>query len=52
MERARRDLLAADPQTGSVTEIAARWGFFHLGRFSRAYRSAYQELPSRTLVRS
>lgn len=52
MERARRDLLAADSQSGSVTDIAARWGFFHLGRFSQAYRSAYQELPSQTLVRS
>lgn len=52
MERARRDLLAADPRAASVTDIAARWGFFHLGRFSRAYRCAYQELPSQTLARS
>ncbi|MCL2580948.1 MAG: AraC family transcriptional regulator [Streptosporangiales bacterium] len=52
MERARRDLLAADPQAGSVTEIAARWGFFHTGRFSQAYRAAYAELPSETIRRS
>jgi AraC-like DNA-binding protein len=52
MERARRDLLAADPQADSVTDIAARWGFFHLGRFSQAYRCAYSELPSQTLARS
>lgn len=51
MQRVRRDLLAADPTTDSVTEIAARWGFFHLGRFSQTYRSAYQELPSQTLAR-
>lgn len=49
MERARQDLLAADPRTGSVTSIASRWGFFHLGRFSQAYRAAYSELPSHTL---
>ena len=52
LERARRDLLAADRGAVSVTDIAARWGFFHLGRFSQAYRSAYQELPSQTLEQS
>ncbi|WP_436700313.1 AraC family transcriptional regulator [Nocardioides sp. BYT-33-1] len=50
MERVRRDLVDADPSTTSVTEVAARWGFFHLGRFSQAYRAAYQELPSQTLA--
>ena len=51
LDRARRDLLAADPRTTSVTGIAARWGFFHPGRFSQAYRAAYSELPSQTLAR-
>lgn len=50
MARARRDLLEGDPTTTSVTDVAARWGFFHLGRFSQAYRAAYQELPSQTLA--
>ena len=50
LARARRDLLAADPGRTSVTEVAARWGFFHLGRFSQVYRETYHELPSRTLV--
>lgn len=49
LERARRDLLAVGPGTGSVADIAARWGFFHLGRFSQVYRAAYSELPSQTL---
>ena len=50
LERAHRDLLAADPAEGAtVTEIASRWGFFHTGRFATAYRAAYGVLPSVTL---
>ena len=51
LDRARRSLLAADPASVSVTEVAARWGFFHLGRFAQAYRALYQEPPSQTLAR-
>lgn len=50
LTRARRDLLAADPGSTSVTDVAARWGFFHLGRFSQVYRETYRELPSQTLA--
>ena len=49
LERARSDLVAADPSRTSVTDVAARWGFFHLGRFAQTYRARYQELPSQTL---
>ena len=34
-----------------VTQIAFRWGFTHLGNFSRDYRKLYGELPSATLKR-
>jgi AraC-like DNA-binding protein len=50
LERARHDLVSADPAHTSVTDIAARWGFFHLGRFAQTYREKYQELPSQTLA--
>lgn len=49
LDHARRDLQFASPDTTSVTDTAFRWGFFHLGRFADYYRSAYGELPSRTL---
>lgn len=44
----RGELLRAAPQT-SITEVAMRWGFFHLGRFSQEYRQHFSEQPSQTL---
>lgn len=51
LAKARRALLVADPEPGdaSVSKIATECGFFHLGRFSRYYRTLYGELPSATL---
>ncbi|CAK7003425.1 AraC family transcriptional regulator [Kerstersia gyiorum] len=50
LERARRDLL--DPhQADSVSTIALRWGFSHLGRFSAEYRQRFGETPSASLQR-
>ncbi|MEO9329168.1 AraC family transcriptional regulator [Gordonia aurantiaca] len=51
LDRARQDLLASSPAETSVTAIATRWGFFHVGRFAEAYRTIYSELPSETLGR-
>jgi len=48
---AQRDLRAADAGT-TVTGVALRWGFVHLGRFSRDYLRAFDELPSATLRRA
>jgi AraC-like DNA-binding protein len=33
----------------TVTEVANRWGFIHLGRFAAAYRAKYGVPPSATL---
>jgi AraC-like DNA-binding protein len=49
LERAHRDLLAADPSRDTVAVIATRWGFAHTGRFSQAYRAEFGESPSVTL---
>ncbi|MFI7117383.1 helix-turn-helix domain-containing protein [Amycolatopsis sp. NPDC049868] len=52
LQHAHQDLLAADSGSGAtVTEIAARWGFFHPGRFAHHYRIAYGDPPYRTLLR-
>ncbi|MFD9894502.1 helix-turn-helix transcriptional regulator [Amycolatopsis sp. NPDC059027] len=53
LHQAHRELLAADPTTGvTVTQIAARWGFFHPGRFARYYRTTHGCTPYRTLCRA
>lgn len=35
----------------SVQEVASRWGFWHLSRFSSEYRTMFGERPSQTLHR-
>ncbi len=51
LERTQAQLLAADPDAASVTEIALDNGFAHLSRFSAAYRQRFGEHPSETLRR-
>ncbi|MFT3660714.1 MAG: AraC family transcriptional regulator [Gordonia sp. (in: high G+C Gram-positive bacteria)] len=46
LDGARADLLARDGD--SVSEIAHRWHFFHLGRFANHYRERFGESPSQT----
>ncbi|WP_122207614.1 helix-turn-helix domain-containing protein [Pseudomonas viridiflava] len=47
----RRELRAS-PQSGGVHAVAARWGFWHLSRFSGDYRHLFGESPSQTLHRT
>lgn len=47
LHRVRAELTNATSQV-SVTEVASRWGFTHLGRFSAAYRQRFGESPSQT----
>jgi AraC family ethanolamine operon transcriptional activator len=44
----RRDLKRAPPGE-RVHDVAARWGFWHLGHFVTDYRRMFGELPSQTL---
>ena len=39
------ELSRADPWQVSVSEVATRWGFTHLGRFAGAYRAALRRVP-------
>ena len=45
----RRELLNAEPDASSVTEIATHWGFSELGRFAVEYKWLFGESPSTTL---
>lgn len=46
---AHQELLSADRGHSTVTEIAARWGFAHTGRFAVLYRQTYGQSPHATL---
>ncbi|MGH8140825.1 MAG: AraC family transcriptional regulator [Steroidobacteraceae bacterium] len=48
LQAARVDLLAARAQD-TVASVACKWGFFHLGHFSRDYAARFGEKPSVTL---
>ncbi len=50
LERVRADLADAPPGSGTtVTQVANRWGFTHLGRFATTYNHRFGESPSHTL---
>jgi AraC-like DNA-binding protein len=49
LQRVRAELRIANPGAVTVTEVAHAWGFAHLGRFARRYRTRFGEPPSQTL---
>jgi len=52
LERVREELTDAAAEDGvTVTEVAERWGFNHLGSFAVLYRKRWGESPSQTLQR-
>ncbi|QHA82028.1 helix-turn-helix domain-containing protein [Pseudomonas mediterranea] len=48
----RRDLMRSCAHETTVCEVAMRWSFWHLGRFSESYRSLFGEHPRVTLNRT
>lgn len=49
LEHVHDELASRHDPDLSVTAVATRWGFFHLGRFAQQYRDRFGEYPSETL---
>jgi AraC-like DNA-binding protein len=49
LHRVHTELAASSPRSVTVTMIAGRWGFVHLGRFASQYCQLFGETPSETL---
>ena len=45
LNQVRRDLMAVPPEAASIADIAASYGFWHMGHFSTAYRRLFGETP-------
>ncbi|MGQ9364691.1 helix-turn-helix domain-containing protein [Azospirillum sp. ST 5-10] len=52
LDGARRDLAVSAGAATTVSEVAMKWGFWHLGRFSAYYAAQYGETPSQTVRRA
>ncbi|PPG05135.1 MULTISPECIES: helix-turn-helix transcriptional regulator [unclassified Rathayibacter] len=49
LDGVQKELRAGESGGVSVSEVARRWGFAHLGRFSASYAHRFGERPSTTL---
>jgi len=49
LNEARRELRRNDSALASVSDVAVRYGFWHLSQFAADYRWLFGELPSETL---
>jgi AraC family ethanolamine operon transcriptional activator len=45
----RKDLCKGFSSNTKISDIANRWGFWHMGMFADFYRKQYGELPSKTI---
>ncbi|MCE2752859.1 MAG: helix-turn-helix transcriptional regulator [Pirellula sp.] len=52
LHQVRALLRTPNQECTSVTQVAAKYGFWHLGRFANNYRRLFGELPSKTLLES
>lgn len=51
LDAAYLDLLSAEPDVTSVTQVAFNYGFSHVGKFAIEYGKVFGELPSTSLKR-
>jgi len=51
LQRVHDELCAAQHDTTTVGEVAAKWGLAHHGRFAAVYRERFGESPKQTLAR-
>lgn len=49
LHKVHTELAASSPNSVTVTTVAGRWGFMHLGRFASQYHRQFGETPSETL---
>lgn len=49
LHHAHQDLMVSNRGSTTVTQIANRWGFAHVGRFATLYREVYGQSPHTTL---
>ncbi|MEC4722814.1 helix-turn-helix domain-containing protein [Noviherbaspirillum sp. CPCC 100848] len=49
LNRVRRELLRAKRSGANIKEIAATWGFWHMGMFAKYYLELFGEHPSETI---
>jgi AraC-like DNA-binding protein len=52
LERVREELTVMPGVDKKVSEVAARWGIYHFGRFAGEYFKKYHEMPSETVRRN
>lgn len=51
LNEARRELRRDDSTLATVSDVAVRYGFWHLSKFAADYRWLFGELPSQTLAK-
>ena len=47
----RHNLKKSSPGEVKITDVAATWGFWHMGQFTADYKNLFGELPSTTLLK-
>lgn len=52
LNNVRRELSTRATEATKVQDVAARWGFWHLGHFASEYKRMFCERPSETLLKN